>query len=180
MKKMVAVSAAFLALSLQADHEFEIYNKSSKPIWYVLKNGSKTVMYTVPTSDLPIQLHDVSAGHKSIQKLDLTKETVLEIFTMHPNYWNEGDKRWDYTFTPKKTIYVTWDDKEKLRPQTGPLKGLLGKTAITGFSLKNNVAQKDIIPSNQKLLDVESLKKRYWGKSTAVPGPVSKAKKIVS
>lgn len=175
MKKIVALGAAFLSMSLHAGHEFEIYNKASKPLWYVLQNGSKTVMYTLPISDLSIQIHNVPAGEKSIQALDLSKETVLEIFTVHPNYWNEGDKRWDYTFTPKKTIYVTWDDKEKLRPQTGPLKGLLGKTAITGFSLKNNVAQKDIIPSNQRLLDVESQKRKYWGKTTVVT-PVSMIK----
>lgn len=158
MKKMslLALGVSVLSMSLlQADNEFEIYNKASNPIWYTLTNAGKSESY--------------KASPRGTRKLplDISKQTTLEIWTTDPGaartaapstgvlgrlgravqgvvekaYGPNPDQV--YTFSMGKTIYVTWDDKQILRPQTGPLMGLLGKTE-SGLRLSNNVKQADI------------------------------------
>jgi hypothetical protein len=77
--------------------------------------------------------------------IDLSKQTT---FIMYPQPGGIPDlKGIPYTFTPNKTIYVSFEMKgtaPDLHPQSGGiLGGLVGKTT-RGYSLSNNVKQTDI------------------------------------
>ena len=133
-KKILLALGALISLNLQANDEFEIYNKSYGPIWFqVSMNPGSTG-----------GISQVMPGKAERKNLDLTMPTGLEIWKSFPTptdgHRPKGDK---FVFPDKKTVYVTWDEKDVLRPQTGPLMGLLGKTK-SGLSLKNNVEPRDI------------------------------------
>ncbi len=141
MKKMslLALGITILSLSfIQADDEFEIFSKASKPIWYRLENGGKSQWRKLESHD-----------EQSIVGLPLELKTTLEIYTTDPGDRISAkelrERRPDqvYTFTPKKKIYVTWGDTGILRPQTGTQMGL-SRTTRSGKSLKDNVTTNDI------------------------------------
>lgn len=133
---------------IQADKEFEIYNKASRPIWFILKNGSRGGEFDPTTAKTtPFKIVEVKSGEQRIRDLDPNRVTKLEIFDRDPRAMSlassqsvTGGK--EYTFTLGKDIYVTWDE-QGLRPQTGPIRGWAGRTK-SGLSLKNNVTRNDI------------------------------------
>ena len=118
------------------DFGFELINKTKATAYIDLENAGELI-----AKNLPVGPGDTSAPWVIIAK-EPTKLSISYV----------GDKGAEveksYTFTPGKTIYVTLDEKG-LRPQTGPLRGLTGRTE-TGFSLKNNVGKRDIKKSNKK------------------------------
>ncbi len=142
----------------------EIVNKSTNPIWFIVKNGDEifqdfkgTQVFSLPGATGSILTRKTSNIKLQI---DITEPTELAIWYTNPgkspvkgkflgfigssSFEPEPNKL--YKFTPKKTIYLTWDDKKEIRPETGPLKGLVGKTD-TNLSLRNNVKREDIQPA---------------------------------
>lgn len=124
----------------------EVFNKTKKPIWYAIKNGNE---FSKLFNNRAI------GGTESAKQyaVDLGKDTKLALWFSEP----KGDVKpmgsSDVAFSPTpdkvyrfatgKTIYVTVDPKQVVRPQTGPLKGLTKKTN-SGLSTKNNVKSEDI------------------------------------
>ncbi len=129
---------------------FEFGNRGKAPVWIQVLNGAdfSTVFQVAPTSK--------DAKYKTTQPLitDITKPTYLLIWKEDPRDSSGAMKNktsnYTYTFTPNKTVYITWGDPSSdsiLRPTKGRLSGLLGgygKTE-TNLSLKKNISQKDII-----------------------------------
>ncbi len=141
---------------------FEFGNRGNAPVWIQVLNGAdfSTVFKVVPTSK--------DAKYKTTQPLitDITKPTYLLIWKEDPRdssgAMKDKTSNYSYTFTPNKTVYVTWGDPTSdviLRPTKGRFGGLLGgfgKTE-TNLSLKKNVSQKDII--EKAGLDAETIVK---------------------
>lgn len=131
----------------------EIVNKAIDPIWVIVKNGDSYTRLT--------EVAGTSKGTRTTVRwnTDISKPTLLAFWYRHPLrepvftksglLGLTGKEMFDpisdklYTFTPNKTVYVTWDDKKVLRPETGPLKGWAGKTD-SNLSLSKNVVQADI------------------------------------
>lgn len=140
---------------------FELINKADAPIWFSLTNGS-TIDVQLKRLDsgagFGAKIGRIGAGisdqlTEGSEIIDIKKPTRLFIWMADPGKVNFSEKWWSfgdsvprvkpdpdyvYTFIPGKTMYVTWDKKKFLRPQTGPLGGYLRKTD-SGFPLANNV-----------------------------------------
>lgn len=141
---------------------FELINKADAPIWFSLTNGS-TIDVQLKRLDsgagfgakigrIGAALSDQLTEGSEI--IDINKPTRLFIWINEPagkvtfseKWWSfsdsvprvKPDPDYVYTFKPGKTMYLTWDKKKFLRPQTGPLGGYLRKTD-SGFPLTNNV-----------------------------------------
>lgn len=125
-------------------YHFEIYNKSMKDIWFALldkdlKDRSQDVYGKQAITMIP--------ANKKLRLLNIDPKASYTIFI------SSAKAQEDLKFKIKannarKNIFLTWDDsdpkkKEFLRPQSGPLKGLLGKTE-SGLSLSGNIKQSDI------------------------------------
>ncbi|MBA3751207.1 hypothetical protein H0X06_00180 [Candidatus Dependentiae bacterium] len=135
--------------SKAGDFGIEIYNKSGKQIWYAIQNGNESSsLFT----SRPISGTSVAKYYTA----DLGKDTILALwFTEPQDFKPKGflsfNKEWGFnpdpdkvfSFTKGKTIYVTVDSSQNVRPETGPLMGLMKKTQ-SNFSLKNNVESEDI------------------------------------
>ncbi len=135
--------------SKPGDLGIEIYNKTGKQIWYAIQNGNE---YSPLFTSRPISGTAVAKYYTA----DLGKDTTLALwFTEPKDFKPKGflsfNKEWAFnpdpdkvfTFTKGKTIYVTVDSSQNVRPETGPLMGFMKKTQ-TNFSLKNNVKAEDI------------------------------------
>ncbi len=136
---------------------FELINKSKRPIWIIIRNGEDLyplggrralkVDAITPTKRAGVRL-----------KLDINKPTLMAVYYQDPGkveYKKTGlfgivgkphfvpipNKL--YAFIADKTLYLTWDEANYARPQTGPLFGKLGKTD-SNLSLKINVKKEDI------------------------------------
>jgi hypothetical protein len=147
MKKMTILGLALAILSpilLKAvDKKFEVYNKSLKSLWYRLTSkdnqGNEVKSNIFRSWPTDAQKRD----------LDTNYETSLELWKMDPKEKESAPgvlpkADWIYKFPGGgKTIYVTWDNTEILRPETGPLLGKLGKTQ-SGLSLANNIKKEEI------------------------------------
>ncbi len=135
----------------------EIINKNKAPFWFALQNGPDVYSRLGKTA---FKLEGESFLERSeIQyNLDIDEPTFLAVWNNDPGkvelkktgafglmgakaFFPQPDEL--YTFTPGRTVYLTRTAKGDFKPETGPLKGLLGKTD-SGLSLKNNVQEKDI------------------------------------
>ena len=116
---------------------FEIRNKSKDELYFSVSSDGKVVSEdgTVLSDTTNIWL---KVGSKKTAQIpvDISKKTLVTIYNPAT-----GDNEL-HSLPIAKTLYLTWDGKV-LRPQTGPAKGLLGKTE-TGLSIKNNVSKKDV------------------------------------
>ncbi len=135
----------------------EIINKNKAPFWFALKNGPDIYSRLGKTA---FKLE----GEKFLQRsearynLDIDEPTFIAVWNNDPGkvefkktavfglmgakaFFPQPDEL--YTFTEGKTIYLTRTPKGDFKPETGPLKGLLG-TTDSKLSLKNNVQEKDI------------------------------------
>lgn len=119
---------------------FELFNKSNQPIWVALVNN-ETVLATA---------EKIEPGKTFQKTIDQTKATYFGFWRQEPikpnvpTKWTLSAPNPDraYSFSTFKKVLVTWDG-QRLRPQTGPLKGLLGRTQ-SGLSLQNNVNPAEI------------------------------------
>ena len=119
-----------------ADPGFDILNKSTAPIYITLTNGAKKF------DKVLIPVWEKGKDIAGAINIDISKKhTSLSIYKSLSD-----QKPIVHTFTPNKTIYLTYDGK--LRPQTGPWLGLLGVTE-KGYPLKNNVKSADIIATKE-------------------------------
>jgi hypothetical protein len=119
---------------------FELRNKSSNQIWSAVRNGSdlSPVKQINPRDFWQLAIDPKFPTNVIIWYTNpglITGKVVP--FTLSPR----PDKV--YGFTSDKTMYVTWDDKRNLRPQTGPLAGITGKTD-SNLSLARNVKNENI------------------------------------
>ncbi len=128
------------------DFGLEVFNKAKKPIWYAIKNGNE---FSKLFENRAI------GGTESAKQytVDLSKDTKLALWFSRPSAEIQPMGSSDLAFSPTpdkvyrfatgKTIYVTVDPSQAIRPETGPLKGLMKKTD-SGLSTKNNVKSGDI------------------------------------
>ena len=138
---------------------FELKNKAKQPIWIALANGGGLI------SNRVMRVNAGQAVALSSREVNLKLYTELAVWDSDPSdslgihqsaaitYEPSGSNRGYKAFRPRpevvfsfplnKTQYVTFDQYKDLRPQTGPLGGMLGKTD-TGLSLINNVKKDDI------------------------------------
>lgn len=137
---------------------FELINKSKSPIGIIL-NG-KSDYYILddklanmdtnpkkvggPTVNIPV-------GATFAAQVDLTNATSFSIAPMR-----DGKPSGFVTYridAPGKTRYMSYDDKGRLYPQTGPLMGIgkytpnfiMEDRTNTGLLKRNNVEDKDIM-----------------------------------
>src|SRR5438552_2218156 len=97
---------------------FEVLNKSSKSIWVGLRNGTEFLSQASqvsPATDLKLEI-DISKPTQLFVWLADPGKTDITATYVTPPY------DMAYSFTPGKTIYITWDKDNFPRPQTGPLK----------------------------------------------------------
>ncbi len=131
---------------------FELINKSKRPIWVALTNGDNTTraMEVQPATKMERQ------GLRFL-RIDINQPTFMAVWYSNPGRVSFekktlglfGEKTFKpapnkvYSFTKGKTMYLTWDQANYARPQSGPLGGKLGKTD-SNLSLKDNVSKSDI------------------------------------
>jgi hypothetical protein len=145
---MVAVafvaSLPLFAAVPNADTTFEFYNKDSETVRitdFSVAGGSIVKKdFASNTLIAPSRGSTISAVRAQIRVEDANNLLIyLQVFVP-----GRGDYK--YTITPgHKTVFVSFTSSKtpSLYPQTGPLKGLLGKTE-TGLPLKNNLSSSDI------------------------------------
>lgn len=138
---------------------FEVQNKARRPIWVALVNGQRlnqpTKVDEIDVKGLKKIVPTVTSSHF---KLDITQPTKLAVYYQDPGFVEYGKTKLGglvgkegfiptpnkvYSFTPGKTIYLTWDASNFPRPQTGKRAGLAGETE-SGLSLANNLTPTDI------------------------------------
>jgi hypothetical protein len=130
---------------------FELVNKSKRPIWIVLRAGGDTSRVAKVEPRSTMTTHFVRYSLKN-----LNQEAQLAVWYSDPGqvtyekrFGIVGKEQFKptpntiYSFSPGKTLYLTWDEANYLRPQTGPLKGILKKTD-SNLSLQANVKKEDI------------------------------------
>jgi len=149
IKKVAVVVAFVAALPIHAgvagaDTTFEFYNKDSETVritdFSVI--GGRVVQKDFESNTLisPSQGSRISAVRAQIRVEDANK------LMMYVEIRVPGRGDYKYTIKPgHKTVFVSFTSAKtpSLYPQTGPLKGLLGKTE-TGLPLKNNLSASDI------------------------------------
>ncbi len=159
-----------VASTMYAQPTLEILDKNPNPVWVAIKNGN---LYFTKNGWQEFSLdQDIVSKYEGVQVLkgvpqgvphtyqgvDTKNRTTIALWLKDPTSKKvyaiptEGkpdslvpppDKYW--TFTPEKDIFVTLDASGDIRPQTGVLMGLLGKSA-SGYSLQNNICANDIKP----------------------------------
>jgi len=158
-------SVIFSSATTYADSKigFEMINKSKQPIWFVIVNGDElSNLYSL--DGLTNKRHEIR-----LSNIDISQPTKLAVWFSNPGPSNKIDYSRPfglpfgqqkpkvftptpnrvYSFIPNRTIYLTWDEKNIARPQSGPLKipgmskGILGKTD-SNLSLEINVTPNDI------------------------------------
>jgi hypothetical protein len=149
MKKIAVVVAFVASLPMHAaipgaDTTFEFYNKNNETVRITDFSvaGGSIIQKDFASNTLisPSQGSKISAVRAHIRVED-ANNLLIYIQVAVPG-------RGDYKYTIKpghKTVFVTFTSAKtpSLYPQTGPLKGLLGKTE-TGLPLKNNLSASDI------------------------------------
>ncbi|HXW86119.1 MAG TPA: hypothetical protein VEK38_02130 [Candidatus Bathyarchaeia archaeon] len=122
-------------------HNFtvEIMNKSSENIWVDVE----------VQNDLIVQHYGINGmvgnkrGFMRIADVDTANPITISLYMHYPKEEKYATPSATYTINPQgRTVFLTWDGKT-LRPQTGPLLGLLNKTE-SGLPLKNNVTAGNI------------------------------------
>ncbi len=139
---------------------FELVNKSNDTLYVVIREGSEIALGP-GTGQGPTYVAEIKPGYTEQQEVKLGQDISIAIWkNKNPGsepvtagipsptgfgYSSTAELPGEvYTFPKNKTIYLTYDNKG-LRPETGPLGGVLNKTD-SGLSLANNVKQKDITP----------------------------------
>lgn len=128
----------------------EIVNKDTKPIWVLVTNGNDVtrltevagatgflITRTRPTVDWEVNIDKPTEIKVWLKKPQKKFFLGIETGSFEP----EADQI--YRFPQGKTMYLTWDEKKKLRPQTGPAGGKFNKTD-SNLSLAKNVTADDI------------------------------------
>jgi hypothetical protein len=146
--KGIALLVAFFAIHnvVAVDPGFEIVNKATQPISIVLVVNGQLTNTTV------------AAGKKFTTSTPLNDVIQFGIYekqtdnvTLHPSSGSLMPQPTRiYTLNaPGKTKYITWNPAKSpnLYPQTGTFMGLTGKSD-SGYSLKNNMSQSQIVVSN--------------------------------
>lgn len=176
MKKLYYLSLAALSCTSslllgKIGVGFELVNRSSQPVWASIINGDP-----ISSPDGSIRIDDAievgAAGTKNStlqQKIDLSKTTKLALWLNDPRdtiMYHKAtlqDKTAGkpasyfiptphaaFSFPVNKTIYISWDKIGAIRPQKGPLKGLMKKTE-SNLSLENNISEDEIRSAIQKV-----------------------------
>lgn len=134
----------------------EVYNKNPNDLWVEVNNGGDFS----DTKKIRGNTGQVSRDVIGQFEIDITKDTFLAVwlkdpgpvqkmpgYTMFGNLpaWLKPKPDFIYSFPKNKTIYITWDKDNFPRPETGVLKGILGKTD-SGLTLSKskNVTKDDI------------------------------------
>ena len=141
---MFVASMPMVAAVSNADATFEFYNKDNETVRITEFGvyGGTVVQKDFASNTLinPSHGSTISAVRAQIRVEDANSLMIyLQVFV---------PGRGDYKYTIKpghKTVFVSFTSSKtpSLYPQTGPLKGLLGKTE-TGLPLKNNLSGSDI------------------------------------
>jgi len=129
--------------TMRGYYHFEIFNKSGKVINFVLEDeNSKNLSNDMYSK----QIFTTIADNKKLRLLNIDPKASY-LISIQPF---GASKTLKFIIEPnntRKNIFLTWDDrdikKEYLRPQSGPLKGLMGKTE-SGLPLGGNIKQADI------------------------------------
>jgi hypothetical protein len=120
--------------------ELEIMNKSPENIWVTIKDNRTTVVESYGIRGMV----GSKRGYLRMAGLDTSYPITIEIYNRSPDQRYSPEPSYVYQIHAQgQTVYLTWDGKTDLRPQTGPLYGLTKKTE-SGLSLKNNVEASDI------------------------------------
>jgi hypothetical protein len=138
--KAICVSTFILSIAyVQAEPNFEVYNKDKA-------NGRIKVTLTVNNKSIVTdKIVDVDEIYQAT--IDPQQPAQLTIFTTNQQYKNF------MLNAPGKTKYLSWDTSKSrpLYPQTGPLKGLMGRynpfgqgKTESGFPLNNNISESQI------------------------------------
>jgi hypothetical protein len=144
--------------------QFELKNKSKRPLWIAIVNGGSLTSSQAEKVDEGVTIQPGG------RPLNLSRETQLAVWYSDPGTitFEEailgivGPKKFQpkpnklYSFAKNKTLYLTWDPSNYARPQTGPLgelRSVLGKTSSLGkklsrtdtnLSLENNIGKDEI------------------------------------
>ena len=142
----------------------EIVNKNHNTIWVSVKNGNKR--YEQDGINL-FKIDGHANGMRATRdfEIDINKPTTLAIFYSIPRLSRSSshgainDEKifaladQVYSFGQGKTLYLTWDKKTFIRPQTGAYNGM-SKRTVSFLSL----VTKKGAPSNITISDITRLK----------------------
>ena len=138
--KTIFISTFILSIAyVQAEPNFEVYNKDKA-------NGRIKITLTVNNKSIVTdKIVDVDEIYQAT--IDPQQPAKLTIFTTN-------QQRRNFMFNaPGKTKYLPWDTSKSmpLYPQTGPLKGLMGRynpfgqgQTESGLPLNNNISERQI------------------------------------
>lgn len=138
----------------------EIVNKNHNPIWVAVKNGD--TRYERDGIDF-FKIDGRLNKERSMRdfEIDINKPTTLAIWYSIPRLSRsssrgpiDDEKIFSladqvYTFRHGKTLYLSWDKKTFIRPQTGAYNGM-SKRTVSLLSL----VTKEGVPSNITTLDI--------------------------
>lgn len=167
MKKLLLPAIAALLCTISCfgalDYQtsgigIEIQNKARRPLWVAVLNGDKLFQ---PAHVQEIEVKGlkklIPTIHSTSAKIDINKPTKIAIWYQNPGKVEYKTKIGGligkegfvptphkvYSFSPGKTLYLTWDASDFPRPQTGKMGGLAGVTE-SGLGLNLNVGPTDI------------------------------------
>lgn len=130
---------------LRNDYHFEIYNKSKTSINLALVSESEQS----PLLGLNQYGVVLLESSKKLRLLGFNPQISYRVI-IKQSKTDRTSKFFTFKILPnerRKNIFLTWDDQDIkrpfLRPQTGPLKGLLRKTE-SGLPLSGNIKQTEI------------------------------------
>lgn len=136
----ITITAIGMTFTSFAEINFEFYNKDK---------GYGRVYITLKVNNKDIVTHKI-VDHDEIYQATIDPQSPVEL-----NVFTVDQKNLNYIINaPGKTKYLSWDYTKpvSLYPQTGPLKGLMGRynpfgegKTETGLPLNNNVSEKQII-----------------------------------
>src|SRR5689334_1811492 len=106
---------------------FELYNKSGQTVTLTLSHADALFMNIMTNQRI--------SNKGKLRASGIKTEKVLDIQIM----LNDGTVIRKGLVANGKTVYLTLDEKGRLRPQTGTLMGLSGKTD-SGLDNKNNIS----------------------------------------
>ncbi|MBA3751835.1 hypothetical protein H0X06_03510 [Candidatus Dependentiae bacterium] len=164
----IALSSSLILAANPKDPGFDLINKTGKPVTIRVVNGDQASIEKAIVEPAKTLLGKTLKANSKNAPLDISQPTMLivwdkamnnpkdEILTVGVGIADAGTEKFFYNWTikpkpnfvyhfkPGKSIYVTLDKNGELRPQSGPLKGITGKTEA-GFPLKNIVKKDEIL-----------------------------------
>ncbi len=133
---------------------FELYNKSPKPIYFLVSADNEDLSAEgKPVTEKESQFLEIGSMEVGQIPVDVSKQVSIMIANTVTGKYEM------YVIDPAgrgKTLYLTYDGKKPLRPQTGPGLGFF-KMTNSGFDMSNNVSAADI--KKVKEVDIPSQKK---------------------